>query len=107
MAILCVHLGVGPDSPPSTFLRLSSRIGDLSVSVVLSLFSPQHSVYGLTPLEGTRKRERAGGDGGFYEAGHQPAVNVPAGTDGISGRRRKRECSAVEFNVPRGPWRAK
>jgi hypothetical protein len=38
----------------------------------------------------------------------QPAVNVPAGTDGISwADGRKRESPAVEFNVPRGPWRAK
>lgn len=60
MAILCVHLGVGPDSPPSTFLRLSSHIGDLSVSVILFPFSSQHSVQRLTPLEGTRKKDKRG-----------------------------------------------
>lgn len=30
------------------------------------------------------EKEGEKGDGGFYEAGHQPVVNVLAGTDGIS-----------------------
>lgn len=107
MAILCVHLGVGPDSPPSTFLRLSSHIGDLSVFVVLSLspFSPQHPVYGCPCLkERMRERERVrGGDGGFYGAGHQPAVNVPAGTDGISADEEKENAPPSSLTFPVDP----
>lgn len=50
-----------------------------------------------------REREREKGDGRFYEAGHQPAVNVPAGTDGISADEEKENAPPSSLTFPVDP----
>lgn len=52
----------------------------------ISLFPSSSPPFRLNTPYTARRNEKEGekGDGGFYEAGHQPVVNVPAGTDGIS-----------------------
>lgn len=43
------------------------------------------------------------GEVGFHGAGHQPAVNVPAGTDGISADREKEKAPPSSLTSPVDP----
>lgn len=50
-----------------------------------------------------REEGRGEGNGGFYGAGHQPAVNVPAGTDGISADGEKEKAPPSSLTSPVDP----
>lgn len=103
MAILCVHLGVGPRQSTlyfSSSIRAHLSRRSLRFRRSLSLFASTLRIR-LTLLE--RMREREKGDGRFYEAGHQPAVNVPAGTDGISADEEKENAPPSSLTFPVDP----
>lgn len=103
MAILCVHLGREVQTPQPTFSSSVSSLHPVrcgSISVPLYIWPTRRTMEGngegySLSLSLPLFRSRT-------VAGQQPAVNVPAATDGISvdGEKEKAPCHPLERSPP-------